>query len=71
MREKSFLLYSGKRQRRKLKAGLFMDNNTRSIIENVVYNLINQGLKNFDYELKNISTISDDILLNFILTYYD
>lgn len=48
-----------------------MDNNTRSIIENVVYNLINQGLKKFDYELKNISNISDDILLNFILTYYD
>ena len=48
-----------------------MDISTRCIIENVVCELVNQNIKKFDYELKNISNISDDILLSFILTYYD
>lgn len=48
-----------------------MDTKTRCIIEAVVLELLNQGLKNFPCGWQNISTCTDDELLNFIKTYYD
>lgn len=48
-----------------------MDTKTRCVIEAVVLELLNQGIKNFPCEWLNISTCTDDELLNFIKTYYD